>query len=120
MKTLEEIKEIVNLKIVSINEQDGFLAYWFDLITQKGYSIVMSWGGGWEHLSVNPLKNDKTPSWEQMCKFKNMFFNEDETCVEYHPAKKDYVNNMPHCLHIWRPLNEKLPIPPSIFVGIKN
>ena len=59
MKTLEEIKEIVNLKIVSIDEQDGFLAYWFDPITQKGYSIVMSWGGGWEHLSVNPLKMTK-------------------------------------------------------------
>ncbi len=49
-----------------------------------------------------------------------MFFNEDETVVEYHPAKSEYVNNIPNCLHLWRPLNEHMPTPPSIMVGVKD
>ena len=120
MKTLEEIRKIRNLNIITIDETDGFASIWYDPLTGKGYSIIMSWGGGWEHLSVNPLKNDKTPTWDFMCRMKEMFFNDDEACVEYHPRKQDYVNNMPHCLHIWRPTKEKLPCPPDIFVGIKE
>lgn len=36
---------------------------------------------------------------------KDMFFKEDEIVVQYHPAKSEYVNNMPNCLHLWRPTN---------------
>ena len=117
MKSLEEIKKIRNLHIVREGE-DGFHALWTDPVTQRVYSIILSWGGGWEHLSVTPYKNDKTPSWDFMCKMKEMFFRDDEACVEYHPKKEDYVNDLPHCLHIWRPLEEKLPTPPSIYVGV--
>ena len=56
-------------------------------------------------------------------KINNMFFKGDECCVQYHPPKSEYVNNIPYCLHIWRPIEEysgKLPVPPSIFVGIKG
>ncbi len=44
---------------------------------------------------------------------KDMFFKEDEIVVQYHPAKSEYVNNMPNCLHLWRPTNGALPTPPS-------
>lgn len=117
MKSLEEIRKIRNLHIIREGE-DGFHALWADPLTQRVYSIILSWGGGWEHFSVTPYKNDKTPTWDFMCMMKEMFFKDDEACVEYHPKKEDYVNDMPHCLHIWRPLEEKLPIPPAIFVGI--
>lgn len=43
--------------------------------------------------------------------------------IEYHPAKSEYVNNVQYCLHIWKPVEKfagKLPIPPSLFVGIKG
>ncbi len=117
MKTLEEIKKIINLKIIREGD-DGFHALWTDPVDRRVYSIILSWGGGWEHFSITPFKNDKTPSWDFMCKMKEMFFRDDEACVEYHPKKEDYVNDLPHCLHIWRPLEEKLPTPPSIYVGI--
>ena len=119
MKALEEILKIRNLQILRSGE-DGFHALWTDPITQYRYSIIMSWGGGWEHFSINPISKNKTPEWDFMCKMKEMFFKDDEACVEYHPRKQDYVNNMPHCLHIWRPIKEKLPCPPDIFVGIKE
>lgn len=55
-----------------------------------------------------------------MCEIKRMFFYPEEACVEYHPAESEYVNNMPYCLHIWRPQREAIPTPPSWMVGSKR
>lgn len=60
-----------------------------------------------------------TPTWEEMCRLKDMFFRDDEVVVQYHPAKSEYVNNMPNCLHLWRPIEQPMPTPPAIMVGIK-
>ena len=71
---------------------------------------------GWEHVSVS-LSN-RTPTWAEMCFVKDLFWDEQEVVMQLHPARSDYVNNHQHCLHLWRPINEKLPIPPGRFVGI--
>lgn len=55
-----------------------------------------------------------------MCFIKDTFWNKDECCIEYHPAKKDYVNNHEYCLHIWKPINLEIPMPPSIMIGLKK
>ncbi len=55
---------------------------------------------------------------DEMCKLKADFFRDDEVVVQFHPAKSEYVNNLTNCLHLWRPTTEKLPLPPSILVGI--
>ena len=63
------------------------------------------------------------PELEEMCFLKDMFFNDDECVVQYHPPKSDYVNNLKYCLHLWKPIEEYagvLPMPPSILVGIKG
>ena len=96
-------------------EFDGMFCIW------GKRTIIASWGGGWEHVSINDKKI--TPSWEDMCKLKDIFWNEDETVVQYHPAKSDYVNNLQHCLHLWKPIEKysgKLPIPDSLLVGLKG
>lgn len=84
----------------------------------KMFNVVASNGGGWEHVSVSPANRKRTiaPTWEEMCEIKRMFFQEDETVVEYHPAKADYVNLHPQCLHMWRPTGVEMPKPPKIFV----
>ena len=117
MKFLGEI-EINNKITIMRRGVDGFDGYYTDPVSGKQYYFVFSWGLGWEHLSVS--RPHQTPSWDIMCKLKEIFWNDDEACVEYHPAKKDYVNFHEHCLHIWRPINKKLPTPPSILVGIKT
>lgn len=117
MKKIEEIKKNEYLKIKQ-EGQDGFGGTYYDKKTRCNLNFIMSWGAGWEHCSVSiPTR---CPSWEQMCSIKEVFWEDNETCIEYHPAKKDYINNMQYCLHIWRPINEKLPTPPSIMVGLKN
>lgn len=76
-------------------------------------------GMGWEHVSVS-IKGKKMPSWNLMCYIKNLFWDGEDTVVQYHPAKKDYVDFHPACLHLWRPTGKvKLPVPNSILVGPK-
>ena len=102
MREIKKIKETMNL-FIDQEGYDGFMGRWFNKNDNKMYTFIFSYGGGWEHLSVSLPR--KTPSWEVMCRMKDIFWNDDETCVEYHPAKNQYVNNHPHCLHIWRPVN---------------
>lgn len=78
--------------------------------------VIASDGEGWEHVSVSFKK--RTPTWSEMCKIKHLFWTEDEMVIQYHPAKGDYVNCHPHCLHLWRPINLDVPRPPGILVGL--
>jgi hypothetical protein len=73
---------------------------------------------GWEHVSVS--KKTYTPTWDEMCYVKSLFWDEEDTVIQYHPAKSQYVNNHPYCLHLWRPTKERVPVPDPILVGIKN
>lgn len=117
MKDLTSIKENHRL-IISFNSHDGIAG----TIHMPGWTgtIICSWGGGWEHVSVAPSKKRITPSWDDMCLIKDIFFKEDEAVIQIHPPKSEYVNNMPNCLHLWRPIDQEMPLPPSIFVGIRN
>lgn len=75
---------------------------------------------GWEHVSVSIPESTKCPSWDEMCLVKNLFWDEDETVVQFHPPKSEYVNNHVGCLHLWRWIEGTIPIPPSNLVGIKS
>jgi hypothetical protein len=79
-------------------------------------SVIASWGGGWDHVSVVPLNVKRVPTWEEMCWVKDMLFLPNECVVQYHPAEANYINDHRHCLHLWRPQNGELPVPPKIFV----
>lgn len=81
----------------------------------KSFRFIYSFGEGWEHVSVSC--QDRCPTWEEMCFFKDIFWPGNETCVQYHPAQSDYVNMHKYCLHIWRPIDGKFPTPPKIMVG---
>lgn len=80
-------------------------------------TVIWSYGGGWEHVSIDG--KNRMPTWDEMCQLKDMFFKDDECCVQYHPPKSEYVNNIPYCLHIWKPIEQysgALPVPPSLLV----
>lgn len=86
----------------------------------RGATVIWSYCGGWEHVSI--CQKNRTPDWDEMCMLKDMFWNEDETVIQYHPAKSNYVNNMKNCLHLWKPIERfsgKFLIPPDIMVGVK-
>lgn len=130
MKTIEEIKKTRNLFIEAEAPNDGMGGWYYDSTSGKRLNFIFSYQMGWEHLSVS--MPSKTPTWDMMCRMKDIFWNEDETCVEYHPAKSQYVNMHSHCLHIWRPIyckefctdpeskEELLPVPPHLLVGFRD
>lgn len=66
--------------------------------------------GEWEHVSVSTPT--RCPTWEEMCKVKDMFWHENETVLQFHPKRSEYVNNFPFCLHLWKPKAE-VQLPPT-------
>lgn len=114
-----ELESRTDFKIISRSFDGGMGLFTKDAM--KGMTVIWSYCNGWEHVSIDGKK--RMPDWNEMCMLKDMFFKDDESCVQYHPPKSEYVNNIPYCLHIWRPIEEytgKLPVPPSILVGIKG
>lgn len=73
---------------------------------------------GWEHVSVSTRR--RPPNWQEMCFVKDLFWEPEECVVQFHPPRSEYVNNHPHCLHLWRNKNAAFPLPPSILVGLKG
>lgn len=91
-------------------------AFIFKVAHGQTLRAIVSEGMGWEHVSVS--RTDRCPTWPEMCQVKDLFWDEDDCVVQYHPSKSAYVNNHPYCLHLWRPIGIELPRPESIFVGV--
>jgi hypothetical protein len=70
----------------------------------------------WEHVSVS-LKN-RTPNWAEMCRVKDLFWDESETVMQLHVPASDHRNLAETCLHLWRPTKLAIPRPPSEAVAV--
>jgi hypothetical protein len=81
--------------------------------------VIVSDGYGWDHVSVG-VAGKHLPSWGVMCAVKDLFFEDEEVVLQYHPAKSMYVNNHPGILHLWRPQSAQVPLPPTWMVGVKG
>jgi hypothetical protein len=110
MKTIEQIKSM--LPKVESEGEDGFRGYYSTC--GKTFVYQFSWGENWEHLSVSLAK--RTPTWEETCMFKEIFWQDDEVVMQLHSAKKNYINRHNYCLHLWRPVSKEIPLPPIAFI----
>ena len=97
---------------------------YFDVIGPTGASLkIVASGGddpvsdGWEHVSVST--QHRCPNWIEMSFVKNLFWSDDETVIQFHPMRSEYVNNHPFVLHLWRHKTGHA-LPPSILVGMKD
>lgn len=76
---------------------------------------IVSSGDGWDHVSVSlPMR---CPTWEEMEHVKRKFFKEDEVAMQLHVPAKDHINCHPFCLHLWRPHDVAIPLPPQEMVA---
>lgn len=99
---------------------DGFMGLFRLNLKGKMIRCLASDGEGWQHVSVSIEYESKTPSWEIMCMVKDLFWEDEDMVVQFHPKKSEYVNHHPGCLHLWRCTDgRQTPTPPSIFVGPK-
>lgn len=83
--------------------------------TRYKLSVICSDGAGWDHVSVS-LTN-RCPNWEEMCFIKNLFWDDEDVVVQFHPKKSEYVNVHNYCLHMWKQQGVEITTPPKIMVG---
>jgi hypothetical protein len=112
MKDFNEILETYKINVIEIGEDGAAFKFLFPTFNMF---VIASFGDGWDHVSVS-LNEKRCPTWDEMCFVKNIFFRPDEAAMQIHPSKEEYVNNHLHCLHLWRPQNEKFPLPTKYLV----
>jgi hypothetical protein len=88
--------------------------------SKRPLTVIASCGGqagaeGWDHVSVSLPR--RCPTWEEMDFVKRTFFAPDEIAMQLHVAESDHISFHPFCLHLWRHVEHKIPLPPGIFVG---
>lgn len=76
--------------------------------------VIASAGDGWDHVSVSG--KNRTPNWGEMMLIHRIFFEPDEITLQYCVPKSDHVNNHPNVLHLWRPWETPIVLPPVEFV----
>jgi len=84
-------------------------------VDQADLKIIASVGEGWDHISVS--RANRCPNWPEMEFVKRLFFKNDEAAMQLHVPPGDHINVHSHCLHIWRPHDVEIPLPPPEFVG---
>ena len=92
--------------------EDGFAAV--APIQGGTVSIIASWGGGWDHVSIS--HRSRCPTWEEMQAVKDALFDPEECAVQFHPPRSRYVNRHPNCLHLWRHQEQAILMPPLEFI----
>lgn len=103
------------------DNSDGFNGFFFVQGPKGARLKIMSTDGidpeveNWEHVSVSV--EHRCPNWEEMCFVKDLFWDDEECVVQFHPPKSQYVNHHPYCLHLWKHRTDKVKYPPTIFVG---
>lgn len=122
-KTIEKFR-VVNGPIGTTSALGctGFFVIPHPSIERHELRCQISDGMGWEHVSVSVAPRfqvaKRCPTWEEMCIVKNIFWDETDLVIQYHPSKEDYVNMHPHVLHLWRPIGVTLPKPDKLMVGV--
>jgi len=81
--------------------------------------VIASDGLGWEHVSVHAVegRRSRTPTWDEMCLVKDLFWDEEDVVMQLHPRRSEYRNCHEHTLHMWRPIGIEIPCPAPILVG---
>jgi hypothetical protein len=121
-----EAARILNGRLASTSADGNYGAFFFTgkLPGRELWCIAsegLDWG--WEHVSTHVAnRNGKLfmPTWDEMCWVKDQFWDEEDVVMQLHPAKSQWINNHPTTLHLWRPTQTPIPLPPGILVGIQG
>lgn len=108
---IEHLKRVCRIRFLDVGD-DGFAA------TIGKLRVIASWDGGWDHVSVS--LSDRCPTWDEMTYVKQLFWDDEDCVVQYHPPKSRYVNNYANCLHLWKSQQVPFPGPPEWMVGMTS
>lgn len=80
----------------------------------KKMVIIAAADAGWDHVSVS--RENRPPYWLEMSFIHRLFFLPEEVAMQLHVPMTKHVNIHPNVLHLWRPHNYVIPLPPKVFV----
>src|ERR1700733_966886 len=98
-KLPQKLEDARESGVFASSASDGAYGY-FRLMGPNGTDLIIVGSGGdprdttsegWEHVSVST--RNRTPNWQEMSFVKDLFWNEEECVVQFHPPKSTYVNN---------------------------
>ena len=70
----EELETRRDFQIIKKGFDGGMVV--FTKGSLKNMTVIWSYGGGWEHVSIDG--KNRTPTWDEMCSIKDMFFSDDK------------------------------------------
>ena len=73
--------------------------------------VIATDGLGWDHVSVS--HPHRCPTWEEMEKVRELFFDDSETVLQFSVPRELHINNHPRCLHLWRNQAVEVELPPE-------
>src|SRR5580765_7987288 len=111
MKSLAQISLLPNVRVIEVDVDGGAF---FVNDGKKNLKVFASFGEGWDHVSVS--LSMRCPTWEEMEFVKRLFFKDDEDAYQLHVAPKDHISIHPYVLHMWRPQDVAIPLPPPVMV----
>lgn len=120
--------EMARLQTPPYVSEEGAMHGLFEIRCPSRYRLLIISSGvkhgnsgvvSWEHVSASIRGKHFCPSWEEMCFVKDLFWGEEETIIQFHPPKTEYVNTHGFTLHLWKPPYD-VSTPPSIEVGLKG
>jgi hypothetical protein len=80
-------------------------------VLSSGVTSATEGPQAWEHVSVS-LPN-RTPTWEEMVRVKDLFWGAEELVLQFHPPRSQYVSHCGNCLHLWRHPGYEPELPPK-------
>lgn len=106
----EEIK-----RYGGIGTDTGGLFAFKSPVDGKTLWVIAASGDGWDHVSVS--KTASIPKWQEMEFIKRKFFHPHEVCMQLHVAEAEHISFHANVLHMWRPHEGEIPLPPFWMVG---
>jgi len=86
-----------------------------EIVFKMGHLAVIATSSfAWDHVSVSC--RDRVPRYAEMKAVKRLCFKVDEWAMELHAPPRKHINNHENVLHLWRPQNVDIPIPPAELV----
>jgi len=83
-------------------------------IDRQPLCVIAANDEGWDHISVS--RKTRVPNWYELEQIKRLFFEDNEVAVQFHLPPSQHISVHPNVLHLWRPHDVELPLPPGIFV----
>lgn len=103
-------------------QRSQFGAHYVVICSDGKPELQSGFGSGWDHVSAHCRSVRKktpvmhTPTWEDMEYLRSLFFEDDETVMQLSVPRTEHINIHNHVLHLWRPLECAIPMPPAVLV----